>query len=1266
MNSYEKAMVQNIKLTFALIFGVFFTTLSFSQQIAINEFMSSNSKTIKDENGDFEDWIEIYNYGTTTVNLAGFGLSDQVDNPFKWKFPSRNLAPNQFLLVWASDKNRSNTSGQLHTNFKLKSGGEAIILTNSNGTKIDESPAVAIPTDKSYGRQPDGTGNWNFFNTPTPNATNTGASNTVIEKIAINEFMSSNENIITDEDGAYEDWIELYNYGNTTQNLTGFGLSDDQDLPYKWVLPAVSIAPGQFLLIWASGKDRKTGNNLHTNFRISATGENIFLTSTTGVLVSGSPSIDLGTNISYGRQPDGTGSWLYFNVPTPLASNVNAGTTTPLYPPTFSYESGLYTSSFDLSLTTQNQGATIIYTLDGSEPDINNLSGKTYQFKNDYPLNPGDTFGALLEDSYKSNTYSNVISISDRSSQPNEFVNKNTTQEQHYIPQNPVRKATIIKAKTYLNGAQSKTISKTYFVFNGGSPYNFPVISLQIQENFLFDYEDGIYTAGKDFDTWRINNPNNTQSWRPEISNFSRSGDEWEYPVNVELFSPTTLTSVQNINAGFRIHGNNSRVQNIKNLRLYARNDYDTKNEFKHNFFKQKIPDAVNPYNIDFRRILLRGDGSGGPIAYDVAFSKTMAPVFNGVTRIEPAIHFINGEFWGLTAFRDRFDRFHYELNFGIDEENFAQVTCNGNQCELDEGVNTDFQSYIAMRDFIYENDMANNQLFIQASQMLDMNSLIENVIMMAFASNNSYERKFWKARTPENAEYGDGRWRLSVQDFEASLSTNTDWLAYLSNLKVSSSRNLTIFANLLANEKFKTQFISRFADVLNTVFKTSHFTSVINETFDEIAPYLQEDINRFPRESFFKSTEKQKLIDWATNRPQEQFNLIKNQFSIDETVQVDLNVSDTKEGYIKINTIDIRETTPGVDENPYPWNGTYFKTIPVSIGAISFPGYEFSHWSGDLNSTKPKVLVTPTADFQVQANFKAIENYSHLMYFWLFDENLPNDTPLQNVNATYARSGGNAAINYTSSLNGYPFTSTNENWRKASLERVNQPTPINYQEIANNEIEYHPLMIRGLQVKQPFRVAGLENTIEFAISTTNYKDIKISFAIASDGAAQTLLVDYWNGTNWISSGISAVSNTINFDYDMKEFDFSNISLANNNANFKIRVRFDGSNMTEDEDKRVLLNNIAVRGIDTAVLSAEDFTINRLSVYPNPTSNSVKIVSEKKIQKIAVFNLFGQTVFTKKIDAENTTIDLSSFANGVYMLKISSENSSIFKKIIKE
>ncbi len=74
--------------------------------VRINEFMASNGSTVSDEDGDFEDWIELYNYGTEPVSLAGFGLTDNPSNPFKWVFPDITLAPGEYRLVWASGKDR--------------------------------------------------------------------------------------------------------------------------------------------------------------------------------------------------------------------------------------------------------------------------------------------------------------------------------------------------------------------------------------------------------------------------------------------------------------------------------------------------------------------------------------------------------------------------------------------------------------------------------------------------------------------------------------------------------------------------------------------------------------------------------------------------------------------------------------------------------------------------------------------------------------------------------------------------------------------------------------------------------------------------------------------------------------------------------------------------------------------------------------------------------------------------------------------------------
>jgi hypothetical protein len=123
--------------------------------ILINEFMASNSVTIADEDGDFEDWIEIYNSGNEELALQNYGLSDNFNSPFKWTFPDVTIQPGQFLLIWASGKDRINPAEPLHTNFKISADGEELLLTDPSGTRIDESAQVALPTDMSYGRLPE-------------------------------------------------------------------------------------------------------------------------------------------------------------------------------------------------------------------------------------------------------------------------------------------------------------------------------------------------------------------------------------------------------------------------------------------------------------------------------------------------------------------------------------------------------------------------------------------------------------------------------------------------------------------------------------------------------------------------------------------------------------------------------------------------------------------------------------------------------------------------------------------------------------------------------------------------------------------------------------------------------------------------------------------------------------------------------------------------------------------------------------------------------
>src|SRR5262245_29425448 len=96
--------------------------------LLITEFVAENDRGLLDEAGDNEDWIEIYNAGTNTVNLDGWYLTDSAANRTKWRFPAVSLPANRYLVVFASEKDRRTPGEPLHTNFRLSNNGEYLAL----------------------------------------------------------------------------------------------------------------------------------------------------------------------------------------------------------------------------------------------------------------------------------------------------------------------------------------------------------------------------------------------------------------------------------------------------------------------------------------------------------------------------------------------------------------------------------------------------------------------------------------------------------------------------------------------------------------------------------------------------------------------------------------------------------------------------------------------------------------------------------------------------------------------------------------------------------------------------------------------------------------------------------------------------------------------------------------------------------------------------------------------------------------------------------
>jgi len=132
-----------------------FHTLTTYGDVVINEFMASNDLIASDQDGEFDDWIELYNNTEGDISLGGYYLSDKMDEPGKWQFPDTIIKAGGYLMVWAD---KDTLQSGLHANFKLSASGEDLILSNQDGDLVDQVSFYLQTTDISTGRNPNGTG----------------------------------------------------------------------------------------------------------------------------------------------------------------------------------------------------------------------------------------------------------------------------------------------------------------------------------------------------------------------------------------------------------------------------------------------------------------------------------------------------------------------------------------------------------------------------------------------------------------------------------------------------------------------------------------------------------------------------------------------------------------------------------------------------------------------------------------------------------------------------------------------------------------------------------------------------------------------------------------------------------------------------------------------------------------------------------------------------------------------------------------------------
>ncbi len=312
-----------------MMLSFFVLTNAVQAQLYINEFMASNDVSFPGPQGDYPDWIEIYNAGTEAVMLGGYYMSDKLDDPAAMymipsTFPDSVTVPAGGFIVFYA--NKGDASSVMNLNFKLSGGGEAIGLWDPSQVDVDHFTYFAQITDTSYGRFPDGSNVWGFMSNITPGATNATPDPLTIE-LFINEFMASNDFSFPGPQGDYPDWIEIYNPGVEAVNLAGYFMSDDLvDPEARFQISdaypdSVTVDAGGYIVFYANKEDSSSVMNL--NFKLSGGGEQIGLWTPGQIFLDSLTYGDQITDTSYGRYQDGTDNWYFMPEITPGASNVN-------------------------------------------------------------------------------------------------------------------------------------------------------------------------------------------------------------------------------------------------------------------------------------------------------------------------------------------------------------------------------------------------------------------------------------------------------------------------------------------------------------------------------------------------------------------------------------------------------------------------------------------------------------------------------------------------------------------------------------------------------------------------------------------------------------------------------------------------------------------------------------------------------------------------------------------------------------------------------